>query len=66
MIRRDDAAQMSASERTAEIGSLLARGYRRSRLSSGNPLAGGSPAERPCDQPVDAGRDETARREEVA
>ena len=38
MIRQKDAALMSAAQRMAEIGSLLALGYRRSRLSRSNCL----------------------------
>ena len=66
VIREQDPALMSASERLAEIGSLLARGYRRSRLSRSNCLAGRTPGERPCEPPVDTGGDNPATNKEVA
>ena len=52
MTRRNDAAQMSAAQRMGEIGSLLARGYRRSRISRQNGLADRTPGERPCEPVV--------------
>jgi len=66
MIRLEDPALMSASARQAEIASILASGARRLSLPSANPLDDQSPVERPCDQPVDAGRDKTVANKEVA
>ena len=42
-------AQLSAGERLAEIGSLLARGFRRARLSGSKCLDETAPAEPSCD-----------------
>ena len=51
--RDADPALMSAAQRMAGIGQLLARGYRRSRISPGNQLDERTPVERPCDPTVD-------------
>ena len=64
MTRRNDPAQMSAAQRMAEVGSLFARGYRRSRISRQNGLADRTPGERPCELVVYAS--EANEIEEVA
>ena len=64
MTRPKNASQMSSGQRMAEVGSLLARGYRRSRLSRSNCLADLAPAERPCKPVVYA--PESPQIEEVA
>lgn len=51
MIRRKDPGAMSAAERLAELGALLATGYRRHRLRQ-NELADAPEPEPTCD-PVD-------------
>ena len=50
--RLRDPGAMTPEERLAELGSLLALGYRRHRLSRETGLAETAGAERPCD-PVD-------------
>ena len=52
MTRQNSPAQMSPAQRMAEVGGLLARGFRRSRLSRSNCLADRTPAERPCEPVV--------------
>lgn len=46
-----DPATMGPDARLAELGLLLARGFRRMRQNS---LDAGAPTERPCDRAVDA------------
>ena len=48
MIRHKDPAVMSPAERMAELGALLATGYRRYRLRQKD-LADGRQPERACD-----------------
>lgn len=48
-VRRADPASMAPRARLAELGALLARGFRRALLSRANGLAAGAGAERPCD-----------------
>jgi hypothetical protein len=48
MNRPKDPVLMSSRERLAEMGSLLARGYRRSQLSASNPLEDCAPVKRAC------------------
>lgn len=54
MTQPKNSALMSARERMAEIGSLLARGYRRSLLSGSNSLDDCAPVERACGATVNA------------
>ena len=55
---------MTAPERLAELGAILATGYRRVRLSREKGLAESAEPEAPCDQAVDGDGAEPA--EEVA
>ena len=53
MIRYRDPDAMTAEERLAELGVLLATALRRMRLSRETGLAVAGDSERPCDRPVD-------------
>jgi len=66
VIRQENAAEMSAAARLAEIGSLLALGYRRSLAPRPNCLDDCPPVERQCEPPVDAGGDNPTTNQEIA
>ncbi len=64
LVAHRDPASMTPEERQAQLGQILAAGYRRMRLNRGQGLAGSPESEAPCDQAVDGDGAEPA--EEVA
>ena len=61
MIRQRDPSSMAPAERLAELGEILATGYRRLRLSRERGLAAGAEPEAPCDQAVNGNEAEPAK-----
>ena len=62
MIRRRKAPSlMTPAARIAELGAILATGYRRVRLSREKSLAESAEPEAPCDQAVDGNGAEPAK-----
>ena len=53
-VRRYDPAAMAPTARIAELGAILAAGYRRLRLNRQNCLAASRESEPSCDQTVDS------------
>ena len=64
LVAHRDPASMTPDARLAELGELLAAGYRRMQLNRGQGLAGSPESEAPCDQAVNG--DEAESAEEVA
>ena len=59
-VRRRDPASLTPAERLAELGTILAVGYRRLRLSRQRTLDGSAEVEALCDSAVDGNGAETA------
>ncbi len=64
MVRRANPGHMSDAARLAELGALLARGFRRWRQISQKALAESADTERVCDR--SAGEARTSQRSRVA